>query len=104
VGEQTGLRSRQRLDRRVQEPGLESPPSEVVLADATRQPGSPAARDDDRAASLVELLRDLAARLAAPHDEHPARRERLLVPVLVHVNLEQPGWQRRLGPGPMGSW
>src|SRR5262249_56562289 len=69
VREEASLRSGQRLDGGVEKARLERPPGEVAVADPARQPERAAARHDGVPSRLVELLGDLAARLAAADDE-----------------------------------
>jgi hypothetical protein len=66
-----------------------------VVSDPAWQPACPAAREEDLASGLVQLLCDLAARLAAPDDEHMTRRQLPRAPVVLDVDLEQAGRQRR---------
>ena len=72
VRKEARLRPGQRVRRRVEEARLDEPPNEVTVADAPRQPRSAAAREHDLPAGVVQLLRDLAAGLAAPDDEDGA--------------------------------
>ena len=77
------------------------PPDEIAVADHPWQPRGPAAGEHHVPAGVVQLLSELAARLAAAYDEHPSGRQRLLVSVVVDVDLRQVVWERLGGGGPM---
>ncbi len=55
------------------EAGLDYPPGDVAIAEAARRPGRLPAGENYLAAGLVQLLRDLAAGLAAADYEHAPR-------------------------------
>ena len=96
VCDEARRRRRQHLRALIVEPGLDQPEDDVATAQAARCPGCAAAREDDRPARLVQLLRDLAAGLAAPDHEHLARRQRGLVRVAGGVELDD-AVRRRAG-------
>src|SRR5262245_24760750 len=64
VGGQTLCLAGQGSERVVEVADLARPPHEIVIADPARGPRRATARQYDIASGLVELLRDLAARLA----------------------------------------
>ena len=72
VSNQPSCGSGERRGCAVEESRLRCPPDDVATADPPRAPRAPAARDEYLAARFVELLRELAARLAAADDEHRA--------------------------------
>ena len=94
VRDETGGRGRQARDRLVEEAGRLEPPDEIAAGHPARRPGGLPAREDDVAAGLPELLGELAARLAAPHDEHRPGWKAGLVPVLLEEDPQEPGRQR----------
>jgi hypothetical protein len=65
-----------------------------VIAEPTRGPPGTSACQKDFAAGLMELLGDLAARLATPNHEHRATRQLRRVTVILDVDLEEVRWQR----------
>ena len=103
VSEEPGFGTRQRFDPSLHMARLHQPPDEVSPSEPARRPRRPPAGDDHVAAGLVQLLGDLAARLGAADDEHAAGRERLLVAIVVHVDLEQVRRQRVGGRRPVGA-
>jgi hypothetical protein len=72
VSRQARRRVRQRFDAIVQVARLAKPPGQVVVTDPPRRPAGAPAREEDVAARLVKLLRDLTAALAASDHEHRA--------------------------------
>ncbi len=103
VRPETCCRAREGGNGRVEETGLGEPPDQVPVADPARRPGCPATREHDLATRLVQLLRHLAAGLAAPHHEHAARRQGSGVPVVLDVDLEETGGQAGCPGRPMRS-
>jgi hypothetical protein len=103
VPEEPRLRSWKRIDRCVEETRLEQPPDEIPSADATWDPRCPTAGKHDIPSRFVQLLGDLASRLAASNDEHRSRRKRLFVAVVVDVDLEQLRWKRVRSSEPVGA-
>ena len=93
--EKPGLGSGKRLQPPVEEAGLLCPPQKVSAAEAPRRPGRPTASEHHVPARLIQILRDLASRLATTDDQHLSRGQCLFVAVIVHVDLGQLGWQRR---------
>jgi hypothetical protein len=75
VGEEPSLRGGQRAHRLVDEARLYQPPEEVVAAEPAGGPRRAAAREEDLAPGLVQLLRELAAGLPAADHEHRPGRE-----------------------------
>jgi hypothetical protein len=65
-----------------------------VVADPARRPRRSTAGQKDLTAGMVELLRDLAPRLAASDHQHRAGRKPRGVPVVLHVDLKQVHGQR----------
>ena len=94
-------RLRQVLDAIVEVARRVEPPDDVVVPDPPRGPARAAARQEDVATRLVELLGDLAARLPAADHEHRARRQLAGVAVVLHVDLEQVAGQRRRARRPV---
>ena len=89
------------LDRIIEEAGLEDPPDEVVIAEPARRPRRPPAREEDLAAGLVQLLGDLAARLAAADDQHRPGGQLARIAVVLDVDLEQVRRERRRAGRPV---
>jgi hypothetical protein len=80
---------REILDAVVEAACLVEPPGEVVPVDPARQPARTAAGEEDVTAREVQLLGDLAARLATAHDEHGSGGELVRVAVLLDVDLKE---------------
>ena len=98
LGDEPGLRRRQRLDRPRHESRLERPPEHVVVADPSRNPRGPAARQDHRPTGVDEVLGDLAPGLPASHDEHDAIGHHRRVPIGTGVEHRHVCGQA-VGPG-----
>src|SRR5207302_6087081 len=65
----------------------------VAVPDAARYPGGPATGQVDVPAGLVEVLRQLAARLAAADDQDASRRQGPRVAVAVGIEDREAGGQ-----------
>jgi hypothetical protein len=90
-------------ERGVEEAGLLEPGDDVAAAGPPGQPRRPPAGQEHLAARLVEFLRELAAGLAAAHDQDLARRKGgrvAVVPGVEHQHsTREPGRDRRaVGP------
>src|SRR5579859_1158990 len=103
VSDQTGGQRRQIRRGAVPEARLDDPPDQVVVPEHARSPAAAAAGEDDPAAGLVELLRQLAARLAAADDQHWPGRQRLGIAVLLRQQLRNGRGNTRRPRRQMGS-
>ena len=73
----------------VEEPRLERPPRQVPATEPAGEPRSPPTGQGDITACQVQLLGDLAPRLAAADDQHRTRRQFRRVAVVLDVDLQQ---------------
>ncbi len=103
VGRQPCGRRGQGLDRLIEEPGLEHPPHDVVPAEPPWDPRRTAAREEHLSAREPQVLGDLAARLPASDDQDATRGQRLGVPVVLGVELEQAARERCRARGSVRS-
>ena len=82
-------------DAVVEVAGRLEPPEDVVPSDPARAPPGSPARQEDVPAGPVKLLGDLAARLATSDHQHLPGGSCRRVPVVLDVDLEQVGRERR---------
>ena len=94
IGDQSSRRRGQRAERQVEEGGLVQPADDVAAAGPPRRPGRPPAREEHVAARLVQLLSNLAARLAAADHQHSPRRKCRGIAVILGVDPQHPGRER----------
>src|SRR5713101_8483801 len=73
---------------------LVEPPEKVVVAEPARRPPRPAAGEEDVATGFVQLLRDLASRLATADHQYGAGRQLRRVAVVLDVDLQEVGGKR----------
>ena len=94
VGGEARRRSRESLDRLIEEARFSQPPDNIATAEAARNPCRLAAGEDHLSARLPQFFTDLGSGLAAADDEYASSRQDALVPEGINVHSRQVGGQR----------